>query len=58
MSDEFPIQAAIGDKDLLDKLKELSNLWKCLSLKIWSKVIAQIYLKDGTQDSRDGLRKI
>jgi len=49
MSDEFPIQAAIGDKDLLDKLKEFGNPWICVSLKIWSKVIAQSNLKDGVK---------
>ncbi|XP_032367453.1 uncharacterized protein LOC116686550 [Etheostoma spectabile] len=49
MSDKFPIQAAIGDKDLLYNLKELGNPWICLSLKIWNKVIAQSNLKDGVK---------
>ena len=49
ISDEFPIQAAIGDKRLLNNLKELGNPWICLSLKMWNKVIAQNNLKDAVK---------
>lgn len=49
MSDEFPIQAAIGDKNLLNNLRELGNPWICLSLKIWSKIMAQNNLKEAVK---------
>lgn len=34
---------------MLNNLRELVNLWICLSLKIWSKVIAQNNLKEAVK---------
>lgn len=41
------IQATIGDKSLLQKLKGEGNPWISLSVKIWQNVISQRNLGDG-----------
>lgn len=49
ISEEFPIQAAIGDKVLMNKLIKLKNPWICLSLKVWNRLVTQKHLREAVK---------
>lgn len=46
ITSEFPIQAAIGDKGLMNQLTDLGNPWVDLPLKLWNKLTAKYHLKE------------
>lgn len=46
---DIPIQATIGDKNLLKKLYGVGNPWINLSVKIWRSTISQCNLGEGVR---------